>query len=292
MGNGTVVMDPAERYPPQEPLSPRGQAHAHELLTLGAGLTGREISYGSHPGQTLTLFEPAEANGIVLVFFHGGGWTNGYKEWMYFMAPGFMARGVTFASATYRLAPDNVFPAGFHDCADAVACVHELTRSLEDFAMFVGGHSAGGHYAALLAVTDDWQASRGLPRDVLTGSLPISGTYRFGEGSGLKVRPRFLGPDAQAETLAAPIHRIAGSHVPPFLLSYGGEDFPHLVAQAGEMESRLKAAGIPVQVEILDGVDHFDAGVAAGDPAKPWMDGAVSWMATWQHRKTGSARGG
>ena len=48
----------------------------------------------------------------MLLFWHGGGWTSGYKEWMGFMAPALNAAGVTFVSAGYRLAPEHVFPAG------------------------------------------------------------------------------------------------------------------------------------------------------------------------------------
>lgn len=272
--------DPAGRYPPQEPLSEAGEKFARRMLALSAGLAGHEIRYGEHPSQTLTIFNPPSPNGIVLLFFHGGGWTNGYKEWMYFMAPALNAQGVTFASATYRLAPQHVFPDGFSDCADAVACVHrEAARALgEDAALFVGGHSAGGHYAALLAVTNSWQAERGLPDDVLKGCLPISGTYRFGEGSGLKVRPRFLGSDPETERRAAPLSQLGGATPPPFFLSYGSDDFPHLIRQAGEMEAALRSAGASVHVETIDQSDHFEAGFAAGDPQQPWLSKALAWM--------------
>jgi acetyl esterase/lipase len=258
-----------DHYPPQEPLSPIGAAYQDRILTLGEGIAGDEAAYGADPYQTLTVFRPEKPNGDVLVFFHGGGWTSGYKEWMYFMAPAFTAQGVTFVSAGYRLAPGHVFPAGFDDVADALAWVwrHIAAHGGDPGRIFAGGHSAGGHYAALLAVSDEWRAARGLPNDALRGCLPVSGVYRFGAGSGMSMRPRFLGTGDEERTdpAASPLHRLNAAASPPFLMTYGSRDFPHLITQAREMDAALRAGGVPVQVQILDGCDHFEASIACGE---------------------------
>ena len=272
----------AEDYPPQEPLSALGAAYQSRVLAAGAGLEGTEFAYGPDPYQSLAVFRPAAPSGDVLVFLHGGGWTSGYKEWMAFMAPALLARGVTFISAGYRLAPAHVFPAAFDDAADAIAWVarHRAEHGGDTQRIFVGGHSAGGHYAALLAVTAAWRRERGLARDVLRGCLPVSGVYRFGPGSGLTVRPRFLGPlaDPQVDAAASPLTRLEPGVSPPWLLSHGSRDFPHLVAQAGEMAEALRAAGVPVDIEVLEGCDHFEASLACGDPGGSWVMRAAQWM--------------
>ena len=154
-------------YPPQEPLSPLGANYQARVLALDTGLDGLEARYGDDPYQSLAIFRPEHASGEVLVFFHGGGWTNGYKEWMVFMAPAFLAQGITFVSAGYRLAPQHRFPTALGDCADALAWVHQHIdeHGGDPARLFVGGHSAGGHYAALLlAVTAGWRAERGACR--------------------------------------------------------------------------------------------------------------------------------
>ena len=138
--------------------------------------------------KALPICKPERANGTVLVFMHGGGWTNGYKEWMRFMAPSFNAQGVTFVSVGYRLAPMHLFPSGFDDCCAGVAWLNaNLPKmGMSDSRLFVGGHSAGGHYAALMALTK--------PQLRIRGCLPISGVFDFGKKeSGLTMRPRFLG---------------------------------------------------------------------------------------------------
>jgi acetyl esterase/lipase len=259
-----------------------GAAYQQRILALGAGLTGEEHAYGTDPYQSLAVFPAAKPTGDVLVFFHGGGWTNGYKEWMYFMAPAFQAQGITFVSAGYRLAPAHVFPTGLEDCADAVAWVvrHVQTETGQASRVFIGGHSAGGHYAALLGVTSAWREQRQLSASAIAGCLPVSGVYQFGAASGMAVRPRFLGPvqDGTAEVAASPLARLEPAACPPFLLTHGSRDFPHLITQAGQMADALRAAQVPVQSEILEDCDHFEASVACGDASRPWVARAAAWI--------------
>lgn len=270
-------------YPPQEALSPAGAAFAARILALGEGVQGEEHAYGADPYQSLSVHRPAKPNGDLFVYFHGGGWTSGYKEWMAFMAPAFLAQGVTFISAGYRLAPEHVFPAGLQDAADALAWAHKhvaMADPARPMRIFVGGHSAGGHYASLLAVAADWRARRGLPSDVIAGCLPVSGVYRFGEGSGLSMRPRFLGTgnEAAVDRSASPFDLIDASVCPPFLITYGSRDFPHLMVQAREMAQALREKGVAVQEHVIEGADHFDASVASGEHPGGWPALAAAWM--------------
>ncbi len=268
-----------EDYPPQEPLSPQGAAYQAECLRRGAGVSGEEIAYGPDPYQRVTLYRAAKPNGAVLIFWHGGGWTGGYKEWMAFMAPAFTAACVTFVAPGYRLAPQHVFPAGLEDCADAVAMAYRDARRFgaNPERIFLGGHSAGGHYAALLAVTTDWRARRKLPRGVVRGCLPLSGVFQFGEGSGLSMKPRFLGEDADNERAASPMLRLQGTP-PPFLIAHGEKDFPHLIRQAEAMEAALRRAGGAVERHALPGRDHFTASYAGGEADGPWVGRALAWF--------------
>jgi arylformamidase len=268
-----------EDYPPQEPLSENARGYGEMVTRLGDGLVGIERRYGADPYQSLAVFPAAAPNGALLAFMHGGGWTNGYKEWMAFMAPAFTAAGVGFASVGYRLAPMHVFPAGLED---GIAGLRWLHDHAEEFGcnqerIFVGGHSAGGHYAALMAVRRDWQTPLGLPRDVIRGCLPISGVYDLCPQSGMSMRPRFLGA-ACNETPASPIENIQDAP-PPFLLTFGDQDFPHLIAQAGRMEKALRAAGGEVERLILTGRNHFTASYAGGEADGPWVGPALDWMA-------------
>ena len=269
-----------EEYPPQEPFSEIARPYVEEVTRRGAGVApDAELSYGGDPYQAVAIHAPAEPNGDVLVFVHGGGWTSGYKEHMNFMAPALLSQGVTFCSVGYRLAPLHVFPAGRDDVADAIAMVfREIHRYGGDPSrLFVGGHSAGGHYASLLAVTEEWRRTRDLPPDAIRGCLPISGVYLFGEGSGLSMRPRFLGAE-ENDRDASPVLHVK-ERPRSFLIAYGGEDFPHLKTQAEAMAETLRNAGGDAEVVVLDARDHFGASLAGGEADGPWAPRAVAWMA-------------
>ena len=115
-----------EDYPPQEALSELGQRYADSCWQRSAGVNaGASVEEHAYvePGeacQRLLVYPSARPDGRVLLLWHGGGWTSGYKEWMGFMAPPLNAAGVTVVSAGYRLAPQHLFPAGLEDCAAAL----------------------------------------------------------------------------------------------------------------------------------------------------------------------------
>lgn len=268
-----------DEYPPQEPLSEPGERYSDECWRRSASVAAEEEAYGPDPYQRLLIARAATPDGHVLIFWHGGGWTSGYKEWMGFMAPAFTAAGVTFVSPGYRLAPRHVFPAGLEDCAAAVRWVYETIAKYggRRDRIYVGGHSAGGHYAALFAVRRDWQAGLGLPADVIKGCLPVSGVYQFTEGSGLSTRPRFLGPSGN-EREASPIHNLQ-LPLPPFLVACGSEDFPHLIKQAEHFAAAVEANGGRVERLVMPGRNHFTASYAAGEADGPWVGPALRFMA-------------
>ena len=273
-----------EDYPAQEPLSAAGHAYGAECWRRSAGVNVEEAAFGGDPYQRLLVARAPHPDGRVLLFWHGGGWTSGYKEWMAFMAPAFNAAGVTFVSAGYRLAPQHLFPAGVDDGVRAVEWVLRNigARGGNPNELFIGGHSAGGHYAALIALDASWLARLGTPREIVRGCLTISGVFEFGAESGLSMRPRFLGPDSANDARASPcmhLHRDA----PPFLVACGTRDFPHLVTQGARFAAALRAVGADVEELPLADRTHFTASYAGGEADGPWVPQALVFMA--KHRR-------
>jgi acetyl esterase/lipase len=269
-----------DQYPAQEPFTAIGAKYHDEVLRRGADVEAVELAYGADPYQRIAIVPAQKPSGDVLVALHGGGWTNGYKEWMLFMAPALTGHGVTFVSAGYRLAPQHIFPAGFEDVLDAVAATHKAVAAYggKPGRIFITGHSAGGHLAALAALRGDWATPRNLPANVIRGALPISGSYDFGEGSGFSMRPRFLGaPDSGAEKAASPIQYVRND-APPFFIAWGENDFPHLRKQAEDFAAALRAAGIEVETMVLPGCDHLGASYESADPQGRWVKAAARWM--------------
>jgi len=92
----------------------------------------------------------------VLVYFHGGGWVIGDLETHDATVRALAAAsGVTIVSVDYRLAPEHPFPAAIDDCMVAVRWVAEPSTAAElaidPSRMAVGGDSAGGNLAAVVA---------------------------------------------------------------------------------------------------------------------------------------------
>jgi len=264
-------------YPKQEEFSEIGAKYHVRVQELGAGITGESFAYGDDPYQEVAVFAASDPNGTVVAFMHGGGWTNGYKEWMAFMAPPLTAAGITFVSIGYRVAPAATWPAGVEDAAAGIAWVYKniVTHGGDPDRIFVGGHSAGGHQAAWLAVRSDWQDAAGVPPNVIRGALPVSGVYDFTEGNGMPARPRFLGEETGNTTDASPIHTM--TNTPPFLIAWGDRDFPHLIVQAKDMAQALRDAGGAVETISLSDCDHLGASYACGISEGAWVVSLVGW---------------
>ena len=99
----------------------------------------------SMPAKTLNVFAPKKANKApVLIFIHGGSWHSGRKEIYDFMG-------------NYPLAPAYQLPAMEKASALAIQWVKENIASYggDPANMYVSGHSAGGHLAALVAIKEE-----------------------------------------------------------------------------------------------------------------------------------------
>jgi acetyl esterase/lipase len=272
-----VVLRNIESYPPQEPFTEIGGEYHLRVQELGADVAGSSFAYGDDPYQEVAVFPASKPDGRVVVFMHGGGWTNGYKEWMAFMAPALNAIGITFVSLGYRLAPAVQWPDGVLDAAAGVAWVYAniADHGGDPDRLIVGGHSAGGHYATWLAVRDDWQARLKVPADVIKGAVPVSGVYDFTEGNGMPGRPRFLGEAESNDLDASPILSIRNT--PPVLMSWGDHDFPHLITQAERMTVALGDAKASVETLVLENCDHLGASYACGETSAPWVRALDQW---------------
>lgn len=102
----------------------------------------------------LDVYAPKEkiATGKVMVFIHGGSWDAGHKELYKFVGRAFAANGITTVIVNYRLSPGTKYEGIAYDCARAVAWVKENIHTYggNPNEIYVAGHSAGGHLAALI----------------------------------------------------------------------------------------------------------------------------------------------
>jgi hypothetical protein len=105
----------------------------------------------------LDLYLPKDKKSApVFIFFHGGAWKTGDRSQYPALGYRFAKQGILTVVPSYRLAPKNPYPAQIEDAAAAFAWVanHIQEYGGDTNRIYVGGHSAGGHMAALLALDD------------------------------------------------------------------------------------------------------------------------------------------
>ncbi len=115
-----------------------------------------ELPEGSVP---LRLYRPLGSDAAallpVLVYFHGGGWTMGDLDTHDVLCRELAnGSGCAVVSIDYRLGPEHRFPAAVVDCFGATRWVsdHAASLGLDAQRLAVGGDSAGGNLAAVVAI--------------------------------------------------------------------------------------------------------------------------------------------
>ena len=137
--------------------------------------TGNGISEYEQTRCKLDLYIPSTGSSIpTLIWFHGGGLKNGdkTKKITTGLAETLAGSGVAVVAVNYRLSPTVKYPGYIEDSEAAVLWV---LANIEKYGgdkgrVFVGGHSAGGYLALMLALD-----ARYLKNAKVAGYIPVSG---------------------------------------------------------------------------------------------------------------------
>lgn len=214
-------------------------------------------------------------NAPVLVQVHGGAWTMGTKEHQGLLLMNRMAeRGWICVALNYRLAPRHPFPAQIVDVKRAIAWTHENIASYggdPDYLVVTGG-SAGGHLAALAALTPghpEYQPGFESSETGVAGCVPFYGIYDLagltGDKRAVTMRDTFLGPRVFKKNPATHLDDFVRasplSHVSPdapdFFILHGANDSVVDVRQARAFVARLKEqSGATVTYAEFPGAQH------------------------------------
>jgi len=109
------------------------------------------------------LGSAADAALPALVYMHGGGWVIGDLDTHDVLCRELsQGAGCAVVSVDYRMGPEHRFPAAFDDCLAALGWVHDnaATLRIDRSRLAVGGDSAGGNLAALVAIAARGQGPR------------------------------------------------------------------------------------------------------------------------------------
>jgi acetyl esterase len=242
---------------------------AARMASLGAGPEMAEvrdvsISARSHqiPGR---IYVPRNFLSGVVVYYHGGGWVTGaLDDYNVLCRTLAHACGAAVVSIDYRLAPEHPFPAAVDD---ALAGVRWVVRNLiEAGPVVLVGDSAGGNLAAVcareLTATGEVNiAMQVLVCPVLDHNFETGSYADYGVGYMLSRadmewywRQYVPDPAVRADPRASPLSEQSLNGLPRSLLVLAG--FDPLRDEGLEYASRLKDAGVEVEVCVLDDVVH------------------------------------
>jgi acetyl esterase/lipase len=252
----------------------------------------RTISYGSSADQVYDVWRAENATGPapLVVFVHGGGWTNGSKDSASgpYKSTHFPRQGYAYASINYRLVPEVTVEDEARDVATAVASLigHADELGIDPTRVVIMGHSAGAHLVALVGTDETYLRSAGLTESSLRGVIAVDGAaYDVPQqiAFGGVMHDRYLeafGTDPARQTALSPTFQVAAPNAPAFLL-------PHVqrvdgIAQADELAAALNAAGTPTETASFPGTGlagHAEINRRLGDPTYEETAVVDAWLA-------------
>ena len=224
-----------------------------------------DLRYGPGPLETLDLFLPEGEPRGTFVFIHGGYWRMLDKVDFEFVAGPMVDEGMAVVVSNYDLCPAVSVAKIVDQCRRLMLWIAKdgPRHGVAADNVVVGGHSAGGHLAAMMYATD-WDAL-GLTSDPFVGGVTLSGVHDlkplvlFSGNSDLRLT------NAEAARVS-PINHASLSAA-PLLIAVGGAETSEFIRQSQLLwdawpDNRRPAAG-PL---IVAGKHHFSVVLDYADP--------------------------
>jgi acetyl esterase/lipase len=242
---------------------------ANAPAVFGAYRRRTGIAYGPDRHQHLDLYEPDKAAGDrrpVVVFWHGGRWSDGDKSQYRFVGAALAELGYVTIVPNYRLYPAVRMPGFMQDSACAAAwAAHYAQDSGHADRLFLMGHSAGAHMAALVTLDSRYFAAVDAPVPHISGVIGLSGPYDFLPLLEADLQDIFGPPELYP--LSQPINFVRAD-APPMLLVHGERDETVLPKNTRNFAAALQAKGVAVTLRLYPGLTHEDTLAALSEVAR------------------------
>jgi acetyl esterase/lipase len=236
---------------------------------------------GGHK-QQLDLYLPAGTGFPMVLYVHEGSLTGGDRKDADYprLAKGFTAAGYGFAVMSYRLFPENRWPAPAEDVASAFAWVKRNAASFggRPDRVFLVGHSSGATLVARLSSDPRYLAKVGMKPTDITGAVVMGTILRDQEFEEALERATRAGRRARVDSLfqvnpdysvygtvenyldSWPLHHVNAA-MPPMLITVAESERlqPPCLAHAIAFRDSANAMGGRVQVALFPDRDHYSA---------------------------------
>lgn len=235
----------------------------------------RRLRYGHGPGQfgVLNAPRPSDSIGCVVVLVHGGFWRWPFNRWvMTLLVRDAVRRGCTVFNVEYRRlgrwGGGGGWPYTFDDINAAVDLV---VRRFPNSALFLVGHSAGGHLALVAA------AGRGGEVDGVVALSAPCDLRRLSEGGSEQVDELVRdAPPAQRWSLTSPIEMVPIGV--PTVCVHGADDTTVRPQGAARFVRAALDAGDDADFILVPGERHRDALRPSSTSWTTAMDTIAAWL--------------
>uniref|UniRef100_A0A8B9JIE3 Arylformamidase n=1 Tax=Astyanax mexicanus TaxID=7994 RepID=A0A8B9JIE3_ASTMX len=217
-----------------------------------------DVPYGDGEGEKLDVYVPNISSPDVplVIYLHGGYWQFLSKEESGFMAVPLVQKGVVVVAVGYSIAPKGNMDLMVAQVRRSVVSVIQQYSHING--LYLCGHSAGAHLAAMVLSTDwaDFGVTPPIKGAFLVSGiydlLPILSTYvneplKMTEEVALRNSPSRLVPQLTASSSACEL-----------VVAVGQNDSPEFRKQSEDYFKSLETAGLKVAFEDVPNTDHFN----------------------------------
>jgi acetyl esterase/lipase len=216
------------------------------------------VPYGPNDRNSLDVYVPKQRSGPkpVVVLFYGGSWKRGDRANYLFAADALASRGYVAFVPHYRVYPEVRFPAFVEDGAKAVRWVldHAADFGGDPTRLYLMGHSAGAHIAAMLTLDERYLAEAGVPAKTIRGTIALDGPLSYYPPRTRSIAGIFA--HLADENAARPIAFVDGDEA-PMLLLHGEDDWTVRVSNTIALSKAIRDAGGRVRQIVYPGVGHI-----------------------------------
>lgn len=215
-----------------------------------------DLPYGDGPNETLDVFRTEQPDAPVFVFVHGGYWRSLDKRDHSFVAPALVDAGAMVVVPNYALCPSVTIDQITLQMVQALAWTfrHAQEYGGDPRRIVVGGHSAGGHLAAMMLSCQWERVAPDLPADLVKSALSISGLFEL---EPIRHTP-FLAPDLRLTAASAMRLSPALMPAPQGTLAalVGGNESEEFLRQNALIRQAWGEPAVPV-CEAVPGTHHL-----------------------------------
>ena len=215
--------------------------------------------------QQLNVFAPAGNKKLnsVFIYVHGGSWNSGNKNLYSYFGNRMARKGIVTVIPNYPKSPK----AGYHEMAEVIAAAVKWTKEhITDYGgdsnrIFISGHSAGGHLAALVSIKEEYFKNLHMPNPI-KGLILIDAAgldmYGYLKEENFEAGNSYLNTFTNNPVIwkqASPIYYLHNG-MPPMLIYRGGKTYPSIIKSNEKFTDSLKSYDSKFTYQLQPGKKH------------------------------------